>query len=111
MEELIIPVVTFLKVLADSTRLRIIEILKNKEMTANDIETKLNKSQSTTSQQLKKLITSDILQVRQDGAKKFYSIKHPEIFTVLSSINSYISNLNKEKIEDIASKDIIDTLY
>ncbi|NVM29055.1 MAG: winged helix-turn-helix transcriptional regulator [Candidatus Helarchaeota archaeon] len=111
MEELIDPIVLFLKVLADSTRLKIIELLKNTEMTANDIELKLNKSQSTTSQQLSKLIAADILQVRREGVKKFYSIKHPEIFTVLSSVNSYISSRDKEKIEDIASKDIIDTLH
>ncbi|NVM55229.1 MAG: winged helix-turn-helix transcriptional regulator [Candidatus Helarchaeota archaeon] len=111
MEEIIDPFVNLLKVLADSTRLRIIDLLKNNELTANNIEIKLNKSQSTISQQLSKLIAVDILQVRREGVKKYFSIKNPEIFTILSAVNAYISNRNKEKIEDIASKDILDTLY
>ncbi len=111
MEELIEPLVNFLKVLADSTRLKIINFLKNGENSANHIQTALNKSQSTISQQLKILTNADILNVRREGVKKIYSIKNPQIFEVLSVLNSYILNTTKDKIENLTTFDILDTLH
>ncbi|MHA1263860.1 MAG: ArsR/SmtB family transcription factor [Candidatus Helarchaeota archaeon] len=124
MEELIEPIVEFVKVLADSTRLRIIELLRDSERSAYDLQTILKKSQSTISQQLKILNTANIITFRKEKKTflneqgqsfsrivKMYSIRNPQIFTVLATINSFLSDLNKEKIEDISSKDILDVLH
>ncbi len=111
MDELITPIIKLLKVLSDSTRLKIIEFLRNGEQTANDIQTQLDKGQSTISQHLKVLINADLIQARPDGVKKYYKIKHPQIFNVISTINSFISETTKNKIDDLTSLDIIDTLY
>lgn len=111
MEELIEPLVKFLKVIADSTRLKIINLLKSGEKTANTIQASLAKSQSTISQQLKILTNADILVVRREGVKKFFKIKDPQIFEVISSISDYLSHLNKEKIDTLTSLDVLDTLH
>ncbi|MHA1275748.1 MAG: ArsR/SmtB family transcription factor [Candidatus Helarchaeota archaeon] len=111
MEELIELKVKFLKVLADSTRLKIILLLKAGESTANTIQDTLRKSQSTISQQLKILVDSDILEARRDGVKKYYSIKHPHIFDVISSIDLFLSESKQKKVGDLTSLDIVDTLH
>ncbi|MFX1293748.1 MAG: ArsR/SmtB family transcription factor [Promethearchaeota archaeon] len=111
MEELIEPIANFLKVLADITRLKIIKFLKDSENTANNIQTAMKKSQSTISQQLKILTNADILEVRRVGAKKVYKIKNTQIFDVISFINTYLSSITKDKIEDLVSLDILDTLH
>ncbi|MHA1385504.1 MAG: ArsR/SmtB family transcription factor [Candidatus Helarchaeota archaeon] len=103
-------IVAFLKVLADVTRLEILNFLKNQEKSASDIQSEIKKSQSTISQQLKILINSDLLSVRREGEKKFYKIKNAQIFDILSIILSFISNQNREKIDNITNLNILDTL-
>ena len=104
-------IANFLKVLADTTRLDILELLKGGEKHANQIQTALNKSQSTISQHLKTLTNADLVKVRREGTKKFFFIKDNHIFDIISSANSFISSLDKEKIDVISSVDILDTLY
>ena len=104
-------IVNFLKIIADTTRLSILQFLKNNETTASEIQGALNKSQSTISQQLKLLINVELVSFRRVGAKKFYKIKNPEIFNILSIIMAFISNQNKEKIDQLTSIDILDTLH
>jgi DNA-binding transcriptional ArsR family regulator len=111
MEELIELKVKFLKALADSTRLRIILFLKDGENTANNIQDVLDKSQSTISQQLKSLVENDVLEVRRDGVKKYYKIKNPLIFDVISAVDVFLSESKQQKVGDLTSLDILDTLH
>ncbi|MFX0134224.1 MAG: ArsR/SmtB family transcription factor [Candidatus Hodarchaeota archaeon] len=110
MKEVDEKIVRFLKVIADVTRLEILNFLKNTEKTASEIQDAINKSQSTVSQQIKILISADLVSSRRDGAKKYYMIKNPKIFDVISLIKSYISTQDREKIEKITSIDVLDTL-
>ncbi len=96
----------FLKALADKSRLDIIKFLKSGEKSSQEIQDLLKKGQSTVSQQIKILILANILTYRQEGVKKFYSVKDPKIFQLLSQINGYI--LSQSALG--ASLDIIDTL-
>ncbi|MHA1144928.1 MAG: ArsR/SmtB family transcription factor [Candidatus Helarchaeota archaeon] len=111
MQELISNLVDFLKVLADFTRLEILEYLKHGEKMANEIQIALNKSQSTISQQLKTLTGADLISVRKVGARKFYKIRDPRIFTILAAISSFLSQRHREKIDELSALDVIDTLY
>jgi DNA-binding transcriptional ArsR family regulator len=101
----------FLKVLAHPIRLRIIECLKTGEKSVNDIQSELNKSQSTISQHLKILTSANILNYRKDGLKSFYKISQPKIHAITLALSQYISELNQDHIEDITSGNITDTLY
>ncbi len=96
----------FLKALADKSRLEIIKYLKNGEKSSQEIQDMLNKGQSTVSQQLKILILANLVTYRTEGVKKFYSIKDPKIFQLLSQINAYI--LSQSSLG--TSLDVLDTL-
>ena len=83
-----------LKVLADKTRLAIILALQTRPLTAGEIEAAIEKSQSATSQHLKKLTDANILGYRQKGTRKLFQVNDPQIFDLLYSIQSYISMRN-----------------
>jgi ArsR family transcriptional regulator len=100
-----------LKVLADNTRLRIIELLKSKKMYAKGIQKALDKSQSTISQQLGILLEADLIEYEKDGKKNLYSIKSPQILKILASIQRFIIDQKKEKLKSLRSFDIYDTLF
>ena len=83
--------IDILKAIADETRIKIIKSLKNGKKTAGEIEQIIKKSQSTTSQQLKKLIDTDIIIFEQSGTKKYYQPKDPQIYDLIQSMESFIS--------------------
>lgn len=75
----------FYKSFADSTRLRIIDILQNHEMCVCDISVLLNMTKSAISHQLKYLRQLNIVKARKDGKIVYYSLadKHVnEIYEV-----------------------------
>jgi len=106
--------VDFLKVVADQTRLDILNLLQNSELSSSEIQDKLKKSQSTISQHLKILDNSNLIVIepRKEGKKliKYYIIKDHRIFKLLSEINSFVVKINKEKLVDLRDLDVVDTL-
>ncbi|MHA1489590.1 MAG: ArsR/SmtB family transcription factor [Promethearchaeota archaeon] len=112
----------FLKILADTTRLEILEFLrtepgekKKREKSAGEIENGLKKSQSTISQQLKVLVKAKLINVRRESRNKFYKIRDSDIFKILDNVNDFLFNIDKkefsEKMKEFSEKDILDTLY
>ena len=115
MEDLKEKVIELFKVLADETRLEILECLRDgQEKNATEIQKILNKGQSSISQQLKILVGKELLEVRKDSRNKLFKIKYREIFKLLSVSKVFISNKSKEEIEQNLEKlkdiDIRDTL-
>ena len=80
-------------------------------MSANEIENAIGKSQSSTSQQLKHLVNANILTVRRESRNKYYKIRDPQIFSIITEITIFLSNINQDKIEELSDTDISDTLY
>ncbi|MFW9878192.1 MAG: ArsR/SmtB family transcription factor [Candidatus Thorarchaeota archaeon] len=113
MSELRKYTVEFLKVLADPTRLEILDQLKYNEKNASDIqdEMKPRRSQSTISKHLKILVDNNLIDFEKKDNIKYYKIKNNDIFTLLSNINSTVANINTEKLKDLRDVDIYDTLY
>jgi ArsR family transcriptional regulator len=67
--------VTFLKALADQTRIDIIkELLKKKEMSCQQLMKKFSLSQPTLSHHFNKLVDNHILLSRREGALWFYTL-------------------------------------
>jgi len=110
MSELTEKIAEFLKIIADQTRLDIINLLKNGEKTSEDIQNALDKSQSTISQHLKKLTDEDLISFEKRGNIKYYSIKYQYIFKLLSFIQSFVITLQKEKLKGLSEYDRYDTL-
>ncbi len=110
MSELRKYTIEFLKVLADSTRLEILDQLKKSEKNSKEIQDALDRSQSTISKHLNLLIDNNLIDFEKKDNIKYYKIKNSDIFTLLSRINSTVANINTEKLKDLIDIDIIDTL-
>ncbi|MHA1986748.1 MAG: ArsR/SmtB family transcription factor [Promethearchaeota archaeon] len=103
-------VVEFLRVLADPTRLEILEVLKDNEKPSSEIQKKLDRSQSTTSKHLNMLVDNNLIYFDKKDNIKYYKIKNINIFNLIDRINLIVADNNKEKFKDIRDQDIYDTL-
>ena len=122
-------VIKFLKVIADQTRLEILQLLKKGERSSSEIQKILKKSQSTISQHLKTLVDSGLIEFFQKEVLieiennkkpnkknkipkiiKYYKIKNQAIFDTLSKIQSFVIDANKEKFKELRDLDVLDTL-
>ena len=76
-----------LKALADDTRLRIINLLSNKELSVSTISEVLSVNQSTVSKHLVRLRLLKIVTDRRDGSFVYYSLNRltPQ-YTLINSI-------------------------
>lgn len=102
--------VEFFKLLADPTRLELLYLLKEKEVTQAYIQKKLNKSQSTISQHLKNLIDANLVDVEINEKVNHYRIKDSRFFDLLDVFHAFVIKINKEKLDDIYDLDVLDTL-
>ena len=78
-----------LQALADPTRLRIVEALRDGERAVNDIVQNVAIDQSGVSRHLRILQEAGFVRVRPDGQKRFYSLR-PEPFREIDAwMNQY----------------------
>ena len=75
-----------LKSLAQPTRLKIIDFLRDGEKCVCEIFPAIDEEQSNTSRHLNMMLSAGVLSRRKDGLKIYYAIKHPEIFEVIDII-------------------------
>ncbi|NMC06707.1 MAG: winged helix-turn-helix transcriptional regulator [Candidatus Lokiarchaeota archaeon] len=109
MKILIKQALDVLKALADESRLKILEILYDGEKSSKDIEDGLGKCQSTTSQHLKMLVEKQLVTSRQDGLKKYYTIK-VEVVDFIAALDLLVRQINKHQSDIMAEHEIRDTL-
>ncbi len=83
-EEEMSELADFFKVFGDSTRLRILFVLKHSEMCVQDIANLLNMTQSAISHQLKGLKQMDLVKNRREGKTIYYSLADSHILTIFS---------------------------
>jgi ArsR family transcriptional regulator len=67
-----------LKALADDNRLRIVNLLNNRDLTVKEICRILNKNQSSISKHLARLRLSGIAEDTRQGMNVFYRLAEPE---------------------------------
>jgi ArsR family transcriptional regulator len=77
-----------LKALSHSTRLAILDILRDGEQCVCHMEATLNLRQAYISQQLIILKQAGLLESRRDGLNLYYRVIKPEIFNVLDTLSS-----------------------
>ena len=82
----------FIHGLSNKTRLTILELLKLKEMTVNEIVEKSKISQSSISQHLSCLKGCGLVNSRQEGKYVYYQIKNNQILELLKLIDSVVEN-------------------
>lgn len=72
------------KVFGDSTRLRILTTLYDREICVQDIADALGMTQSAVSHQLKLLKMSKLIKNRRDGKQMYYSLADNHVSTILA---------------------------
>lgn len=82
-DELIFDVSNLYKVFSDETRIRILIVLLDSELSVNDIVEKLNMSQSSISHQLKILRDMKLVRASKDGKNVYYSLMDDHIEKIL----------------------------
>lgn len=85
----------FFKIFGDTTRLRILDVLLNKDMKVNEIANILNKSQSSISHQLKNLRASNLVRTEKVGQSVIYSISDEHIKIIMKYGIEHISEVIK----------------
>lgn len=73
----------FFKVFADSTRIKILFVLRDGEQCVNDIAAGLEMSQSSISHQLRVLKQSRLVKFRRDGKTIYYSLADDHVVNIL----------------------------
>ena len=73
----------FFKVFSDATRLRILEVLLQKETSVGDISNKIKVSASAVSHQLSYLRSTNLVKTRKEGQVIYYSIADNHIKVII----------------------------
>ena len=110
MSESIANVAKFLRIISDPKRLEIILLLKDGEKNSAEIQEAIDKPQPTVSQHLKILRNNNLIVTEKKDRIKYYSIKDKFIFKIISSVQSYLINLNEDQIKALEKSSIMDTL-
>ena len=75
-----------LKALAQPTRLKILELLRNGERCICEIVPAINGEQSNISRHISLMQKSHLVTTRKDGVKVMVKVKDPKIFDILDNI-------------------------
>jgi DNA-binding transcriptional ArsR family regulator len=78
------------RALSHPTRIAILEVLRDHELSARTIQEKLGIEQANLSQHLAILRSHQIVVNRKDGNQVFYSIRNPVLVQVLDILRQYI---------------------
>ena len=96
-EEIIYDIADFYKIFGDSTRIRILYALMEKELCVGDLVQELNMNQSAVSHQLRVLRQNDLVKFRKDGKTIVYSLD-----------DSHVTVLLQQGLEHILHKKVYD---
>lgn len=86
-------IASFFKVFGEPTRLAILQVLRRKSASVNDIVSALDTSQANISKQLRILYDADLLDREQRGNQVFYSIREELVFKLCELV---CDKLNRE---------------
>jgi DNA-binding transcriptional ArsR family regulator len=86
-----------LKVLAQPTRLKILECLRNGEKCICEIVPALNGEQSNISRHISLMQKSNLVTTRKDGVRVMVKVTNPEIFTILDRVSLILKHQMKEQ--------------
>ena len=83
-EEELYDLAELFKVFGDSTRIKILYVLVESDMSVGDIEQALNMTQSSISHQLRVLKQSRLVRFRREGKNIVYSLADDHVHTIMS---------------------------
>lgn len=86
-----------LKALAQPTRLKILECLRNGEKCICEIVPAINGEQSNISRHISLMQKSHLVTTRKDGVKVMVNVKDPKVFEILDKVGTILKNRMKEQ--------------
>jgi DNA-binding transcriptional ArsR family regulator len=89
--------------LAHPTRIAMVELLRDGELSAGGIIETLNLEQANASQHLAVLRTKHILIKRKVGNQVFYSIRDPILIDVLDTLKAYLSTHLADTLNELTA--------
>ena len=92
-DELIYDLAEFFNVFADSTRMKIIYALMEKELCVCDIAKIVGTTQSAISHQLRVLKQSKLVKFRKEGKEVYYSLDDDHIIEIVKKGREHIEEL------------------
>lgn len=93
-ENTLVDVSELFKVFGDSTRVRILYFLYDKERNVNQISRALSMNQSAISHQLKILKNSKLVKSKRNGKEIIYSLDDEHVYNI---INQGLEHINERK--------------
>ncbi len=88
---------TFLKAIAQPTRLKILYFLKDGEKCQCKIIPQMKEDQSSISRHLTSLKNAGILESRKEGVSVYYKIKDRRVFSILALVDDMLKTQVKEE--------------
>ena len=86
-----------LKALAQPTRLKILELLRNGERCICEIVPAINGEQSNISRHISLMQKSHLVTTRKDGVKVMVKVKDLELFNILDGVSKILKDRFKEQ--------------
>ena len=83
-DELLYELADLFKVFADTTRIKILYALMERECSVGDIAQVINATQSAVSHQLRILKQAHLVKFRRDGKNVIYSLADAHVYTMLA---------------------------
>lgn len=82
----------FFRTLGHPARMRVLELLRDGEMTVGDLQAELGIDSSGASQHLSAMRRQGILEARKEGTSVFYKVRDPRVFQMLESARQVIGS-------------------
>lgn len=92
-EDKIIDLAELYKIFGDSTRVKIVNVLIDKELCVGEIVNKINVSQSAVSHQLRILKASKLVKFRKDGNLMYYSLADDHVKKIFELVCEHINEI------------------
>jgi ArsR family transcriptional regulator len=86
-----------LKALAQPTRLKILEMLRNGERCICEIVPAINGEQSNISRHISTMQKSHLISTRKDGVKVMVKVRDPRIFEILDKVGLFLKTQMQEQ--------------
>jgi len=92
-----------LKALGQAERIKIAEVLGDKELSASEISSAINGKQSNTSRHLTFMVENGLLTNRREGAKSLFAVRSPEIMIIIETVKRVMELETRQRQEQILS--------
>ena len=89
-------VAKFLKIIADTNRLKIISVIGKKECSVSELINETGLPQTLVSFHLKVLREAEIVEAERKGAFIYYRLKNSSLLDLLSACEAYTSDVDTE---------------